>query len=321
MEQKAVAVIIVNWNQKNRLEACLSSLKSRTDYSNYYTIVVDNGSGDGSAERVRQQFGWADLVVLDRNYGFSVGNNQGIVYALKKYNPQYVLLLNNDTEIAQPNWLTKMVDAAQSASDIGVVGCKLVYPDGKTQYLGTKIGVAGLSWINPASEPQCPRAFDVDATLGACFLIKRGVIDKIGFLDVGFSPYVHEESDYCLRAKHAGYRSRILLDAQVTHHWKASIGKVQPAQVEYIVRRNLIRFMLLNYPAKWLLRRVAVEARILFGVFVARNRGGVLPVKLRGGGELLVRLKINLCGWLFNLRRLREILSKRQNRSGWVPPS
>ena len=313
--EKSVAIIIVNWNQKTRLATCLNSLKNKTVYTNYHTIVVDNGSTDGSAQLVKEEFAWADLIDLDKNTGFSIGNNKGIDYALKKYNPQYILLLNNDTEIVQADWLSKMVAAAESQADIGIVGCKLIYPDGKTQYIGTKASVKGLSWINPASERSLPEAFDVDAVLGACLLVKRAVIDKIGLLDVGFSPFVHEESDYCFRARKAGYRSRMLLNVSVIHYFRISVAKVNSAYADYVVRRNFIRFMLLNFPAKWLAKRKVVELRIFVGCFVARNRGGALPVKLRSGRDLLVHLQVNVGGWLYNLRRLREILAKRQNRT------
>jgi len=73
--------------------------------------------------------------------------------------------------------------------------------------------------------------------------------------------------------------------------------------------------MLLNFPAKWLAKRKTVEARILFGCFVARNRGGALPVKLRTGRDLLDHLQVNVGGWLYNAKHLHEILQKRQSRT------
>lgn len=312
--EKAVAIIVVNWNQKARLATCLKSLKEKTAYANYHTIVVDNGSKDSSAQLVKEDFAWADLITLEKNTGFSVGNNKGIVYALKKYNPQYVLLLNNDTEIFQSDWLSKMISATENQADIGIVGCKLLYPNGKTQYLGTKASVKGLSWINPAKEFSLPEEYDVDAVLGACFLIKRAVIDKIGLLDVEFSPFVHEESDYCFRAKKAGYRSHMIQTAAVIHYFRMSVAKVNSSYADFVVRRNFIRFMLLNFPTKWLAKRKTVELRILFGCFVARNLGGALPVKLRTDRDLLDHLQVNVGGWLYNVKRLREILGKRQNR-------
>ena len=281
---------------------------------------MDNGSSDGSVQLVREKFPWADLIALDKNYGFSIGNNKGIAYALKKYNPTYVLLLNNDTEIVQTDWLREMVAVAEGEGNVGIVGCKLIYPDGKTQYIGTKITVKGLTWINPSSEGSLPLVFDVDAVLGACFLIKREVLDKIGFLDAGFSPFVHEESDFCMRAKKAGYRTCMILSVCVVHFWKMSVGKVNSAYVEHVVRRNAIRFMLLNFPASWLVKRMPIEARIFIGCFIARNKSkkGILPIKLRTGRELLVRLKVNVYGWLHNLMRLREIMAKRKNRTAKI---
>jgi len=316
-KQKSVAIIVVNWNQKKFLSACLSSLKIKTEYQNYQVIVVDNGSLDGSVEMVKQGFPWADIVVLDKNYGFSIGNNKGIFYALKKYEPQYVLLLNNDVEIVQANWLTKMISVAESEDNVGIIGCKLIYPEGKTQYIGTNVTVKGLAWLDPSKEGSFPDVFDVDAVLGACFLIKKAVLDKIGLLDVGFSPFVHEESDFCMRAKKAGYRTCMVLSVSVVHFWKKSIGKVNSTSVEFVVRKNTIRFMLLNFSSSWLLKRAIVEFRIFVGCFIKKNKGkkGSFPIKLRTGTELLVKLKIDFYVWLHNFMSLREILAKRRNRT------
>lgn len=315
--QKSVAIIIVNWNQKTTLATCLTSIKNKTEYPNYHVIVVDNDSLDGSVELVKQTFQWADVIALDKNYGFSVGNNKGIVYALKKYEPQYVLLLNNDTEIVQRDWLSRMVAVAESAENVGIVGCKLIYPDGKTQYIGTNFTVKRLAWINPSIEGRLPQEFDADAVLGACFLIKRAVIDKIGFLDVAFSPFINEESDFCARAKKAGYRTRMILSVKVIHFLNKSLNKINSPYVDFISRKNTVRFILLNFPTSWLLKRVFFEVRIFAGCFIARNKnkGAAIPVKLRTGRDLLVRLSINYSAWLSNLISLREIIAKRRDRT------
>ena len=316
-KQKSVSIIVVSWNQKKKLATCLSSLKNKTVYSTYDVIVVDNSSLDGSVELVKQTFQWADVVALDKNYGFSIGNNKGMLYALRKYDPQYVLLLNNDTEIVQSDWLSRMVAVAESEDDVGVVGCKLIYPDGKTQYIGTKVTVKRLAWLNPSDEAVLPKAFDVDAVLGACFLIKRTVLDKIGFFDVGFSPFINEESDFCIRAKKAGYRTRMILSVSVVHFLNTSLNKINSPYVQFISRKNTIRFMLLNFPTSWLFKRTFFEFRIFVGCFIARNKGkkGISAIKLRTGRELLVRLNVNFYGWLSNLRSLREIIAKRRNRT------
>lgn len=315
--QKSVAIIIVNWNQKKLLDTCLSSLKKKTNYSAYNVVVVDNGSLDGSAELVKQIFPWANVLALNKNYGFSVGNNKGILYSLKEFKPDYILLLNNDIEIVQPDWLTRMVRVAEPDRDVGIVSCKLIYPDGKTQYIGTKVTVKGLTWLNPLNEDTLPQTFDVDAVLGACFLIKKAVLDKIGLLDVGFSPFVHEESDFCVRAKKAGYRTRMVLGVSVVHFWRRSVGKVNSTYVEFVVRRNLIRFMLLNFPNSWLLKRVPIEVRIFIGCFItgSKNKRASLPFNLRSGKEMFARLRVNFSAWSSNLSNLHEIIAKRRDRT------
>ena len=292
-------------------------MKSKTAYSNCHVIVVDNGSLDGSVELVKQSFPWADVVALDKNYGFSIGNNKGIVYALKKYKPEYVLLLNNDIEIVQANWLSKMVSVAESEDNVGIVGCKLIYPDGKTQYIGTKTTVKGLTWLNPSSEGSFPEVFDVDSVLGACFLIKKAVLDRIGFLDPGFSPFVHEESDFCMRAEKAGYRTCMTLGVRIVHFWKISVKRVNRVYVESVVRRNTIRFMLLNFPSSWLFKRIPIEARILVGCFIAKSKSkkSLFQFKLRTGDEMLTRLRVNFYGWSQNFMSLREIMAKRESRT------
>ena len=315
-KQELVAIVIVNWNQKNLLSTCLDSLKIKTGYSNYRVIVVDNGSLDGSVEMIKESFPWADVVSLDKNYGFAVGNNKGISYALEKYKPQYFLLLNNDVEIVQANWLSKMVSVEKSQDEVGIVGCKLIYPNGKTQYIGTKVTVKGLTWLNLSDERSLPEVFDVDSMLGACFLIKKAVLDKIGFLDAGFSPFVHEESDFCMRAKKVGYRTCMVLSVSVVHFFRMSMGEVNSAYVDFVVRKNAIRFMLLNFSASWLLKRLPFEARIFVGCFVGRNKGKKrVPVKLRTGREMLLRLEINFYAWQANFSGLREIIVKRRNRT------
>lgn len=317
--QKPVAIIIVNWNQKQALSTCLNSLKNKTAYSNYTVTVLDNGSKDGSVELLKDKFPWINTIELDKNYGFAVGNNKGIAYAFETYKPDYVLLLNNDTEIIQADWLNRLVVAAEAENNIGIVGCKLIYPNGKTQYIGTKITVKGLTWLKPNIEANLPETFDVDAVLGACFLIKSAVIDKIGYLDTGFSPFVHEESDFCVRAKKVGYRTVMVRNVSIVHFWRASMSKVNTTYVESVVRRNTVRFMLLNFPPSWLLKRAPIELRILAGSFISRNKAkGLLPIKLRSGQELIEKLNVNIHGWFCNLMSLREILSKRADRTAKI---
>ena len=312
-----VSIIILNWNGKALLKKCLDSLKTRTAYKNYKIVVVDNGSSDNSSEMVTNRFPWVEIIPLTHNSGYPAGNNKGIAYALANHNPNYVLLLNNDTETVQDNWLKRMVGVAESENNIGLVGCKLIRPDFSTQYLGTKITIKGLSWLNPETNKVVPEIFEVDAILGACFLIKKAVIDKIGFLDVGFSPFSDEESDFCMRAKKAGYKVLMASTVAVVHKGGASVDKIDSDYVTFVRRRNQIRFMLLNFPFSWLLARVPCEVLIFARCFIIKNlnRKRMFPLKLRSGMDMISNLKINIYGWLCNIIGFREILRKRANRT------
>lgn len=124
-----VSIIILNWNGEEYLEDCLTSVLNQT-YEDSEIIVVDNNSTDNSLEFIKDKFPKAEVIALEKNYGFAKGNNIGIKYALNKYNPNYVLLLNTDIEILDNRTLATVVEIAEQDALSGIVGCTLVYPDG-----------------------------------------------------------------------------------------------------------------------------------------------------------------------------------------------
>jgi GT2 family glycosyltransferase len=317
-----VSIIILNWNKKAFLEKCLMSIKEKTSYPNFTTVVVDNGSSDGSANLVKGHFSWVDVLELNENCGFSVGNNIGINYVLSKYNPKYVMLLNNDTEITQVDWLKKLVYAAQSdIPRVGVVGCQLIYPDGKPQSTGNKLTVGGGEdpYPNGASRPE---TYEVDTVTGACFLINCEVIKKIGFFDTGFSPFNEEESDFCMRTKKIGYKVIVVSSVKVIHFCGASMKTVNSVYVHFVGRRNTIRFMLLNFPSSWLVKRVPYELLLFLRCFITKPNAvnNSLPIALRPSRDAFLDFRINIEAWLYNLERLPDILQKRWNRTMRILP-
>lgn len=128
-------VIIVNWNGKELLQKCLRSLFANTMRSECKVVVVDNASADGSVEMVRDNFPQVESIINSENAGFSKANNHGIRLALEK-GARQILLLNNDVEITDVKWLGKFSDVLESDPKIGIVGCKLLYPDGTIQHAG-----------------------------------------------------------------------------------------------------------------------------------------------------------------------------------------
>jgi GT2 family glycosyltransferase len=251
MGSHKVCIIILNWNGKELLKDCLSSIFKLTDYPNYKVIVVDNGSTDSSVEFVKKNFPKADVLPLDKNYGFPKGNNIGIKYALKKYKPKYILLLNNDTKIIQKDWLTKLVETAKSDEKIGIVGCNLIFPDGSLQHYGLRY-LSNL--IFPTFIERRPYINFVLvqrvvlATNGACFMVKSEIVRRYNLLyDEIFTPASHEDIDYFWRLFKLGFFTIQRYDVKIIHKLSLSWNR----QVEdfrfWLISRNNFLFLLKHF--------------------------------------------------------------------------
>ena len=125
-----LSIIIVNWNGVTYLKSCLISIFDQS-YNNFKVILVDNGSTDNSVDFVTHNFPAVKIIALDSNSGFVRGNNIGIKYALEKNNSEYVLLLNNDTQMIRKDFLEKLIEVADNDKKIGILGCKIIFPDGR----------------------------------------------------------------------------------------------------------------------------------------------------------------------------------------------
>ena len=220
---RKVSIIILTWNGLSYTKRCLDTLRRYTTYPDYTVYVADNGSTDGTVEYLKSQ---KDIkcVFNNANLGFPKGNN----VAIKLTPPDSdILLLNNDTEILEEkgDWLTKMQEAAYESPDVGVVGCRLVRANGLLQHLGAWMPV-GPYWgqqvaSNEANLNQYPFNSEVESVVFACAYIKREVINKIGLLCEDFFAYF-EDTDYCLRAKAAGYKTVCCGGATIVHHENVS---------------------------------------------------------------------------------------------------
>jgi GT2 family glycosyltransferase len=272
MGKPLVCALIINYNGRKLLDGLLRTFR-KTDYPNYKVVVVDNGSTDGSMEGFEKEYPWADLLSLGKNMGFSGGNNAGIRYAVRKYGPGYVLLLNNDMEVLEPGWMSEMVRAAETEPGAGIIGCKLLMPGGIIQHAGGSFSPLTISLHPHAFEKDGP-AFDaikdMDFVTGACLLIKREVLEKAGLLDERYNPIYYEDCEYCARARRRGFR--------VIYDGKASMQHYRPGASEAVVgldegffrrwTRNRIRFVLFNLPFWWW---PVIFARIFASAFIARD--------------------------------------------------
>jgi GT2 family glycosyltransferase len=202
---RPVTILVLTWNGLADTRRCLDSLRRLTAFDPYEVLVVDNGSTDGTPEYV-ERLGWARLIRNADNLGFVRGNNIGIRHSDPGSD---VVLLNNDIEITQADWLARLQEAAHSDPTIGVVGCRQVLPGGLLLHAGTYMPVETLHGQQIGSLEvdvhQYQRTRDVQGIVFACVYLKRAVLDRVGLLDEDYVSYF-EDSDYCLKAQAAGFR-------------------------------------------------------------------------------------------------------------------
>jgi GT2 family glycosyltransferase len=235
----SVSIIIPTYNGREILKTCLGSLFRRTDYprNRVRVLIVDDGSTDGTDEYLRQKYGGqADLVSLKENVGFIRASNLGMTYCLE-HEPDYVLLLNNDTRIIQDGWLMKLIETAESYGDqMGLICPKLVFPNGQTQWSGspreTRTFFLILQTITARHNPGFGTASDasdteevvleVNSVTGACMLIKSDLIREIGMFDTALVPAFQEDVEYSFRSSRAGYKVLYRPDVCVVHDERSS---------------------------------------------------------------------------------------------------
>lgn len=213
----STTIIILTWNGVDYTRNCLESIKAHTRLNGQTQVmVVDNGSTDGTLPYLRQ-LDWITLVQNGRNLGFVKGNNVGIQTAPPGND---ILLLNNDTLIRQDKWLDEIQRVAYSADDVGIVGCRMVLGDGRLLHAGAYMPQDSF-WgqqIGSLEKDVNQYALDreVTAVTGACFYIKRAVINTIGPLNEAFFSYF-EDTDYCLQAAKAGFRTMCAGNVTIVH--------------------------------------------------------------------------------------------------------
>lgn len=233
MKEKKVAIIICTYNQQKLLEECLVSLKNKTDYKNYKVYFVDDSGKGDIAENIKRNFRWVNTIANKKNLGFSKSNNIGIKKAIKEYNPDYFILLNDDCEIIEKDWLKRIIKVGENNKNIGILGCNIRYPDGSLQNLG---GYLHKWKIDLELKDNKKNDFEVDHVMGACLIAKKEVVEDIGLLDEIYSPYLLEDTDYCLRAKKNMWKIISIPNIKIIHKKGKSIDSQEDK------RKLLIRF-------------------------------------------------------------------------------
>ncbi len=219
-----VSIIVPVFNKLELTHRCLKSLLRNTRYPNYEVIFVDNGSTDGTRAYL-QKLDKPNLraVFNAQNLGYVGGCNSGARVA----KGEYLLFLNNDTEV-RPFWLTNLVGLAEKREEAGIVGAKLVYPDGHLQEAGGIIFSDGNGWnYGRGMDPNDPRfnfVREVDYVSGAAMLVKRALWEKVGGFDQRYAPAYYEDTDLCFSAREHGYKVYYQPASVVIHYEGQTAG-------------------------------------------------------------------------------------------------
>lgn len=263
-----LSVVIVSYNTRDLLRACLRSLGAARSASSLEIIVVDNGSTDGSRAMVRAEFPLLRLIESD-NAGFAAGSNKGIAAS----SGRYVLLLNPDTETLDdaPGALVRFMDAHPPA---GAAGGRLLNSDGSFQHSAFRFPTLLMSFFdffninhrffNSRLNGRYPTAaydhpFEIDHPLGACLIMRRAVLEQVGLLDDGFFMYC-EEIDWCLRLKRTGRQIWYVPDARVIHHGGKSTSQFRQRMFVEL-HRSRYRFFAKHY-APWFVQANRLIVRL-----------------------------------------------------------
>ena len=250
-----LSVIVVTWNVRELALDCLRAVTERSDGLNIKLVVVDNASVDGTVAAVRSAFPGATLIANSNNVGFPAANNHGLAHA----HGRHVLFLNPDTVVGEGT-LAACVRALDGDPSVGMVGCRMMYPDGRVQYeCGRRAyRLRHLLWEAFYLHELFPRSplfahqlmgdwdhrdrRDVEAILGAFMMLRRELVLAVGGVpDEVFM--LHEDLALCLRVRAAGYRILYVGDVETLHHGGASRGKATSAldMLTGEVRVRLIR--------------------------------------------------------------------------------
>lgn len=240
----SVAVIIVNWNGGLYVLRCLESVKLVRPMVDH-VVVVDNGSHDGSADACARYYPEAIILRNPENLGFAAACNQGMKHALD-LGVDFVFLLNNDAEL-RPETISHLVEAAERRPECGLFAGKILTDDGRRIWCaGVDVGffpnLQRLRGFNQPDRGQFESEQEVSALTGCGLLIRRTLLEEVGFFDTDFFVYL-EDIDLAWRARKKGMKSLYVPQAVMQHAFSASTGGGYSPMRKYMAAYNLVLFL------------------------------------------------------------------------------
>lgn len=219
----SVSILIPSKDNYKLLAGCVNSIIRKTDYENFSIKILDNGSTCDSTQaflEMIRQHPLVEVIEDQRPFNFARINNYGV----SQCTSDFVLLLNDDTQVITHSWLREMVSTA-AQQDVGVVGAKLLYGDNSVQHSGIIIGIGGSAghafkhhskddlgyWFRAAVRTE------FSALTGACMLVRKSIYNLVAGMDEEMFPIAFNDVDFCLRVREAGFRNVFCPDAQLYH--------------------------------------------------------------------------------------------------------
>jgi len=235
-----LSVIIVSWNTKVLLLQCLESLYGALGTVEAEVWVADNDSVDGSPEAVRRRFPAVRLIENRTNLGFAKASNQ----AMRQSQGTYLLLLNPDTRVKE-GAVQRLLSFMESHPEAGAAGTQLLNLDGSKQNSIANFPSLATELLNksllrrlfpgrfPGKETYYQEPLEVDSVIGACMMVRRQAVERVGWLDEDYFLFL-EETDWCFRIKEAGWKIYHCPEAEIYHlQGKSAEVQKQKARVEY----------------------------------------------------------------------------------------
>lgn len=289
-----VSVIIVNYNGRAFLDACISSILVQT-YPRIEIIFVDNGSSDNSIDFIKDKFPSVVILACNENYGFAKGNNIGI----KASKGDLVATLNNDTKVTS-RWIEELVQGINSNEKAGMCASKMLFMKEPEVINSTGICISrsGACWDRGMFEQdrgQYDSYIDVFGPCAGAAIYRRCMLEDIGLFDEDFCAYM-EDVDLAFRGRLAGWKCLYVPNAVVYHFHGGTAGYVSDYTV-YHGNRNIIWNVFKNFPTQFLVTSLPW--------IICRNLAVIPYYILKGHGSVILRSKIDA------IKGMKKILSKR----------